>query len=175
MNLVWRMIWMWIAARIAVRMGAHADIMGEGRLVFRCLPTDLDFNLHMTNSRYNSFADLSRVSFILRTGVFDRLRHEGFFPVLGSSTMRFRRPIALFERFAVTTRILTWDEKWIYLLHRFETAKDVPAVGAVKVAFVGRGGRAPVERVVDLMRYTGPKPESPVAKEITDLDDVLKA
>ncbi len=172
MNLIWRMIWMFIAARF----GARADVMGEHKLAFRCLPTDLDIFMHMTNSRYSSFSDLSRVSFMIRNGAFGRLRSAGYFPVLGSSTFRFRRPIWLFEKFTVSTSVLTWDDKWIYLLHKFETAKDMPAIAVVKAAFINtKTGRAPMDDVVKLMAYTGPRPESPIAKEVTDLDLVLKA
>lgn len=175
MNLFWRALWMWITAQVSVWLGARADIMGEGRLTFRCLPTDLDYNMHMTNSRYNSFADLSRVSFIIRTGAFARIRAAGYNPVLGSSTIRFRRAIAPFQKFTVTTGIMTWDDRWVYLSHNFFSGEEAVAVGVVKVAFVGKSGRAPVETIVALMGYTGPKPENTVAKEITDLDAVLKA
>jgi len=171
MNLLWRTIWMWITARL----GARVDPMGEGRLTFRCWPTDLDFNMHLTNSRYASFGDLSRISFMIRNGAWGRLRAAKLFPVLGSITIRFRRPIAPFEKFSVTTRILTWDDKWLYLEHKFLTAKDVPAIAVAKATFVAKTGRVPMAMVLDLTGYTGPKPESPVAKEVTNLDDILKA
>jgi acyl-CoA thioesterase FadM len=165
------MIWMWLTAHF----GARADVMGEGAMTFRCLPTDLDFNMHMTNSRYASFGDLSRVNFMIRNGAWKRLRAAGLLPVLGSGTYRYRRAINLFQKFTVTTSVLTWDEKYIYLLHKFLTEGDLAAVGVMKAAFVSRSGRAPIEQIVALMGYTGPKPESPIAKEVADLDLVLKA
>jgi acyl-CoA thioesterase FadM len=171
MNLIWRLIRMWIAAHL----GARADVMGEARLAFRCLPTDLDIFVHMTNSRYASFGDLSRVSFMIRNGTYRRLRKAGYLPVLSSVTFRFRRPIGLFERFTVSTSVLTWDDRYVYLLHKYETAKDMPAIAVVKAAFIGRQGRPPIGEVIALMGYAGPKPESPIAKEVTDLDLVLKA
>lgn len=64
MNLIFRLIWMIITASL----GSRRDIMGESHMTFRCLPTDLDMNLHMTNSRYHSFMDLSRVDFMIRNG-----------------------------------------------------------------------------------------------------------
>jgi len=171
MNLLWRLIWMWIAAHL----GARAEVMSAPRLDFRCLPTDLDIFMHMTNSRYASFGDLSRVSFMIRTGAYDRLRRAGYFPVLGSSTFRFRRAILLWEKFTVSTSVLTWDDKWLYLLHKFETKNDMPAIAVVKAAFISKQGRAPIEHVLTLMGYTGPKLDSPIAKAVTDLDVVLKA
>lgn len=171
MNLVWRLVWMWITAHL----GARTNIMGEGKLTFRCLPTDLDIFMHMTNSRYASFGDLSRVSFMIRNGSYGRLRRAGYFPVLGSSTFRFRRPIKVFETFTVSTSVLTWDDKFVYLLHKFETKKDMPAIAVVKAAFIGKDRRASIEEIASLMGYTGPKPESPIAKGVADLDLVLRA
>jgi acyl-CoA thioesterase FadM len=171
MNLLWRLIWMWITAHL----GARAEVMGGARLNFRCWPTDLDIFMHMTNSRYASLGDLSRVSFMIRTGAYGRLRRAGYFPVLGSSTFRFRRAILLWEKFTVSTSVLTWDDKWVYLLHKFETNTDMPAIAVVKAAFVSKQGRAPMEKVVELLGYTGPKPDSPIPKEVADLDAVLKA
>ena len=171
MNLIWRMIWMWITATF----GARADIMREGRLIFRCLPTDLDFNMHMTNSRYASFGDLSRVNFMIRNGAWKRFREAGLLPVLGSATFRYRRAINLFQKFAVTTSVLTWDDRWIYLLHKYLVKDEVAALAVVKVAFVTKAGRSPIEQIVELMGYTGTRPESPIAKEVADLDNVLKA
>ena len=130
MNLLWRLIWMWITAHL----GARAEVMGAPKLTFRCLPTDLDIFMHMTNSRYASFGDLSRVSFMIRTGAYGRLRRAGYFPVLGSSTFRFRRAVLLWEQFTVSTSVLTWDDKWVYLLHKFETKNDMPAIAVVKGA-----------------------------------------
>lgn len=171
MNLIWRMIWMFIAARF----GARVDIMGEGALTFRCLPTDLDFNMHMTNSRYASFGDLSRINFMIRNGAWGRLRAEGMLPVLGSGTYRYRRAIAPFQKVTVTTSVLTWDDKYVYLLHKFLTKGEVAALGVMKAAFITKAGRVPIEKVVELMGYTGPKPDSPIAKGVADLDLILKA
>ena len=100
MNLIFRLIWMLITAKL----GARRDIMAESRLTFRCLPSDLEMNMHMTNSRYHSFMDLARVAFMIRSGAWARVRAAGLAPVLGSSSIRFRQPVAPFQKFAVTCR-----------------------------------------------------------------------
>ena len=40
----------------------------ESRLTFRCLPTDIDFNLHMNNARYMMLADVGRIDIFMRAG-----------------------------------------------------------------------------------------------------------
>ena len=107
------------------------------------MPCDLDLNMHMTNSRYHSFMDIARVDFMIRGGAWQRLRKEGLGPVLGSSTIRFRRPIKLFQKFDVTTRMLSWDERWIYLEQKILAGGDVASIAVMKVTFVGKQGRTP--------------------------------
>lgn len=171
MNLIVRLIWMWLTATF----GSKRDMDGENHIHFRCMPWDLDLNMHMTNSRYHSFMDLSRVDFMIRGGAWKRLRAAGLGPVLGSSTIRFRRPIAPFQKFDVTTRLLTWDERWIYLEQRILAGGDVASIAVMKVTFVGRQGRVSTDKLIAIMGYTGPKREAPehVARKIA-LDDVLK-
>ncbi len=172
MNLIFRLIWMLICARF----GARRDIMAESSLTYRCWPWDLDFNLHMTNSRYYSFMDLSRIDYSIRSGAWARLRAQGFYPVLGSSTVRFRRPVAPLQKFRVTTRILSWDERWIYFSHRIITGEDVAAVGIMKAIFVNKQGRIPIPKLMEIMGYTGPKPPFTADLQKKDeLDALLKA
>ena len=39
---------------------------GESRLSFRCLPTDIDTNLHLNNARYMMLADIGRIDIFQR-------------------------------------------------------------------------------------------------------------
>ncbi len=172
MNLIFRLIWMWIAAHF----GPRRAIDGENHLFFRCMPWDLDLNMHMTNSRYHSFMDLSRVDFMMRTGAWKSLRKEGLGPVLGSSTIRFRRPIRPFQKFDVTVRMLTWDERWIYLEQRILAGGDVASIAIMKTTFVGKQGRVPTEKLMTIMGYTGAKPIAPdLITRQNALDELLKA
>ena len=172
MNLIFRLIWMLIAARL----GSRRDIMGENHMTFRCLPTDLDMNLHMTNSRYHSFMDLSRIDFMIRNGAWARLRAVGLNPVLGSSSIRFRRSVKLFQKFDVTTRVASWDERWIYIEHKLIAGEETAAIALVKSTFLGKDGRVPTDELLALMGYRGPKPEFHAALiKKSELDGLLSA
>ncbi len=173
MNLIFRLIWMLIAARF----GAKRGVMEESSLTYRCWPWDLDMNMHMTNSRYYSFMDLSRIDFAIRTGAWVRLRAQGFYPVLGSSTVRFRRPVAPFQKFRVTTRIVSWDDRWIYFSHNIIIGNNEPAtLGIMKGIFINKNGRIPMEQLMSIMGYTAPRPDFTAALQKKDeLDALLKA
>ena len=172
MNLLFRLFWMLIASRFGARLGA----LDEGVLTFRCWPTDLDMNMHMTNSRYASFMDLARVSFMIRNGGWQRIRGAGLYPVLGSLSVRFRRPIKLFQKFTVSARVVSWDDRWIYIEHKMIAGGELAAPCIVNTTFLSKQSRVPTDKLMEIIGYSGPKPEfTEMLVKKSELDAVMKA
>lgn len=91
----------------------------EGRLAFRCLPTDLDMNLHLNNARYMMLADMGRIDIFLRSGLVAVARRRGWAPMLGGLQSVYMREIRLWQRFEVVSGIETWEGTQIVGRHRF--------------------------------------------------------
>lgn len=125
--------------------------LDEAVLRFRVLPTDLDVNLHMNNARYLALMDLGRADLMLRLGVLWETLRRRWGPVLASVAITFRRPLDPMQRFTLHTRIVAWDERWIFLEQRFERAGDTVARAFVKSTFVAPAGRVPTSRVMALV------------------------
>lgn len=51
--------------------------------------------------------------------------------------MRFKRPIAPLEAFTIRTRVAGYDEKWLFIEHRFIVDGRCRACGVVKIALTG--------------------------------------
>ncbi|XP_039377273.1 LOW QUALITY PROTEIN: protein THEM6 [Mauremys reevesii] len=100
------------------------DVLQEQSWPGLVLPSDLDWLLHMNNARYLREADLARCAHLARCGIFDALRALGGSLVLAASCARHRRPLRLFERFAVRTRLLGWDARAFYLEQRFVSPRQ---------------------------------------------------
>ncbi|MDG2319333.1 MAG: hypothetical protein P8L79_03640 [Rhodospirillaceae bacterium] len=64
MNILFRLVWMFLT----VGRRSRCNVLDVSCVSFRVLPTDLDVNFHLTNARYFSFMDLSRVDHLIRTG-----------------------------------------------------------------------------------------------------------
>jgi len=123
--------------------------LGEARLRFRVMPHDLDFNLHVNNARYLSFMDLGRVDLLNRLGL-ARLAFRGrWLPVLGGVTIRYQRPLHLFQTVELVTRIVGWDEKWFYLEQRFERPGKPVATAYARALVRGPEGSVPCARVLE--------------------------
>lgn len=147
MNLVLRLL----AVLLGLLRGGRLAPLGTSVLRFRVLPNDLDYNLHMNNGRYLSIMDLGRVDLMGRQGVIRELVRRGWWPVVGSLTIRFRRSLEPFDRYELHTRLVAWDERWLYLEQRFLRRGEVAAVALVKGVFLGPDGRVPPQRLLELV------------------------
>ena len=133
---------------LGARRRGELDLLEESRLPMRVWPSDLDLNLHLTNSRYLAMMDLGRLDWALRTGVAVAAWRRRWRPLVGSVALRFRRDLPPLQRFDLRTRLLGWDEKWLYLEQRFCRGDRAASVALVKLLLRGaQGNVAPVEVV----------------------------
>ncbi|MHA7133219.1 acyl-CoA thioesterase [Oerskovia turbata] len=125
----------------------------------RVRPGDLDFYLHVNNGVYLQMMDVARSNFLADLGAFGLLRDKGWYPVVASSTMKYRRSLQLWDRFEITTRVLGWDERVVYLEQVFTRGGDLCARGLIAGRFLSKAGdRVPAPDVVGLL---GGSTESP--------------
>ncbi|KAF2107870.1 hypothetical protein BDV96DRAFT_588302 [Lophiotrema nucula] len=100
-------------------------------------PGECDYNMHKSNSTYLTDLDVARgyhLYTLCRQG-FDayiastKAENKGlFYPALGGVTCTFKKEIKPWKQYEVWTRVLSWDEKWLYLVSHFVRS------GAVKPA-----------------------------------------
>jgi len=165
MNLYFRFFWHLVTAffRSTVR-----DILEPTVLRFNVLPNDLDLNIHMNNGRYLSVADIGRTDFVIRTGIFGKVIRAGQIPVLAAATIRYRVQLELWRAYDLQTRVVCWDDKWVYMEQRFVIVKgkkagEVAAIMIVKGAFYDRKKKAtvPTEKLIRAIGFNGPSPAIP--------------
>jgi len=94
----------------------------ESRISLRCLPSDIDMNLHLNNARYMMLADLGRMDIFVRSGLLSAARGRGWGPLLGGLQVSYVREIRLWRRFQLVSSIETWDGTQIIGRHRFVLA-----------------------------------------------------
>ncbi|KAM5157870.1 protein THEM6 [Mantella aurantiaca] len=121
---VWYFLRSFLAVLRARLQPAVKDLLKEHTFSGRVLPHDLDFLLHMNNSRYLREADFARLSFFTRSGLFGAIHSLGAGMVMAACTVRYRRSLRLLEAFQIRTRLLCWDDKALYLEQRFVTPGD---------------------------------------------------
>lgn len=134
----------------------------EGAVLgFRVLPNDLDPNWHVNNGRYLTLMDLGRIDLTLRMGFLRLVFRDGWMPVLGGATISFQRPLKLLQRYTLHTRLVGWDEKWLYLEQYFESEGKRVATAVVKGLIRGRDRSIPTAEVMRAVGFDLPSPEFP--------------
>lgn len=173
MNLYVRLVWL-LLKRFFV--SKPIGIFEVCKTEFRVNPLDLDVNFHMNNGRYLSIMDLGRVDLMIRAGVFMKLVKNGYYPVVVSESIRFKKSLEPFEKFEMSTQTESWDEKNFFMQQKFIRKGEVVAEGYIKARFKQRGrkGSVPTAEIFKIAGhpYEGAK-LSEIAKAQNAIDEVL--
>ena len=162
MKLIFRLIWLFLTQSRRSRV----DVLGPATTPLRVFPNDLDIFLHVNNGVYLTFADLGRTDLMLRSGIFHKIRQFGWHPVAAAATVRFRKSLTLGQRFTITTRIVGWDTKSIYIEQIFKRADVLVAQVLVDARFLSKtGGRISTDDVLELLQVDKQSPPLPAPVE----------
>lgn len=137
------------------------DVLATSSLAMRVWPTDLDVQMHMNNGRYLSLMDLGRIDLLVRSGFWREAQRRGWFPLVGGSVIEYRRPLRVFERYQLTTRVLGWNEHWFYVEQSFRLGDKVAATATVKAMIRGASGAVPPAEALAAVGVSGPSPALP--------------
>nr|XP_001393492.2 hypothetical protein ANI_1_1116084 [Aspergillus niger CBS 513.88] len=83
---------------------------------------EIDYNMHKSNATYFTDLDINRVHLI--SSLFKDQLALGFSGgelniALGSTACVFKREIKPYQAYEIHTRLLSWDEKWVYFVSHF--------------------------------------------------------
>jgi acyl-CoA thioesterase FadM len=112
----------------------------------------------MNNGRYLTFMDLGRVHLTSQSGLLRVALRQRWMPVLAAAEITYIRSLKPFERFDLVTRLLTWDDKYVYLEQLFEREGVVYAHAYVKGVFLSRGARISNDELLRAIGYDGAPP-----------------
>ena len=122
---------------------------------------DLDMLFHVNNGIYLQMADVARWDFLADMGGLRRMRQKRWYPVVAAAAIKFKKSLELNQKFTITTRVLGWDERIIYLEQVFAVGDVVHATIWIAGRFLRVGGkRVPAPDVIELLSPAQP-PESP--------------
>ncbi|SMN21855.1 similar to Saccharomyces cerevisiae YBR096W Putative protein of unknown function [Maudiozyma saulgeensis] len=105
-------------------------------------PMECDFYLHKNNATYFTELDISRgelMTKLLQKIFLDSPKYP-YIPVANVFT-NFLKEIKPFESYTVSSNILCWDEKWIYVASRFMKKNDTILCSFSLTKYVVKDGR----------------------------------
>jgi len=157
MNLWMRLLLRWLT----LPFRAPVPPLGPCVTRFWVFPLDLDPRGHVNNGRYLTWLDLARLELFWRSGLLRAIRRRGYYPVVASETIHFRRPLTLLQRVDVETRAIGWDERTFFIQHTLRRGVDSVAFAIVRVRFFSIRGSVTPHEVLALLGVTAPSPVLP--------------
>nr|WP_208382364.1 thioesterase family protein [Microbacterium ulmi] len=129
-----------LRARLRLRAGKRLAPHEVGRITLTTMPTDLDVLRHMNNGRYLSLMDLGRWDLLVRTGVAGAMKSHGWYAVVSSETITFRKSLQPWQRFDVESRMIGHDDRAVYMEHRCVVDGEIYARAIVRARMMKRSG-----------------------------------
>ena len=150
---------------------------------------ECDYNLHKSNSTYFSDFDVGRLDLMICLGTHgvEKTRKElaedkgSFACKLGGVSINFKREIKPYEGFEMWTRILTWDDKWLYIIGHFvkkgavkpksyllqpwKKVKETKGNAQTATGIVERGGLHPAIFATGISKYVFKKGRLTISPE----------
>ncbi|MGD9591406.1 MAG: thioesterase family protein [Candidatus Berkiella sp.] len=158
MNLYLRLIWLLLRLPFIKK---QSNLLAPSSLKMRVCINDLDLNFHVNNGRYLTMMDLGRIHYMAKTTLLKKTLKRKWMPVLGSTKVNFIRPLNAFNKFTMTTQLLYWDEKWVYLEQKIFKKDQLCVTALFKILFISKKGKIASEELLKLFPQTTLKPSLP--------------
>lgn len=123
-----------LVALLALARGRQHEPTRELRTRFLVTPLDTGIGT-LKSDRYALLAEAAQVDFVIRCGLLLTLRRTHCRFVNASQLVQFIRPVHLFDRIEVRTRILFADDRWVYFSHAFHVRGELRGTVLVKMKF----------------------------------------
>jgi len=158
MKLILRLFWLILTQSFRSR----CDVVGPIDTKLRVYPNDLDIFLHVNNGVYFTYGDLARTDLLLRSDSFHRVRKRGWYPVVAAETMQFKKSLTVGQQFTVTTEVIAWTERAVYMEHTFKRGEQLIARGLIDARFLSKaGGKVSTAELMQLMGEDRSSPPMP--------------
>lgn len=163
MNLIMRLLWLLTKYALRNKKITPSPLIAS-KTEFRVWLHDIDINLHLTNSRYLSFMDLGRTWLYAETGFMPLFLTHKWAAIVNAAEITFIREFSPFTKFTLETKLVGWDEKYLYFEQRFMQNGRVHAIGQIRGLFANKGKVVPSQ---DVLSTANISIEQPILPETT--------
>ncbi|MBD3677598.1 MAG: acyl-CoA thioesterase [Rhodobacteraceae bacterium] len=127
-----------------------------------CWPWDLDVWMELNNGRTLTLFDLGRIPMAMRMGLTRVLREKRWGITVAGSSVRYRRRVRLFDRVEMRSRVLGWDERFLYVEQTMWRSNGACANQILlRNAITGPNGIVPTADVAAALGISAESPELP--------------
>lgn len=129
---------------------------------FRVWPSDIDIFLHMNNGVFLTLLDIARYDHGKRTGIWDKWKKLGWFPIVVAETITFRKTLLPWQTFDIESKVIGWSDEAFYFEQRFVVGEEIYARAVVRLRFLKRSrGIVTPKELLEQTPWHGPIPILP--------------
>lgn len=127
-----------------VGVAARARFVGprtlSSRFHGRVRLSEIDLNLHMNQAVYAQVFELGRADWVVRSGLWTRVRGQRINPVVAQQNLVYRRELKPLQRYVIDTRATAIEGRLLLVESHLIVGDKVHAKNVVKLIFVGPEG-----------------------------------
>lgn len=125
-------------------------VFEESKINFRVWITDVDANI-MNHAPMMTVMEMGRIDFMVRCGFFSIARRKKWYFPLKSISVQFLRPLKVFQKANLITRVFHADEKWIYLEHQIIRKGKIIAICIAKATVKKGRETIPTKEITEIL------------------------
>ena len=127
----------------------------------RAWPIDIDPFLDLNNGRILTLMDLGRFGYFVRMGILKTLKARGWYGTVAGSAVRYRRRITAMQKLELRTKLIGWDDRFIYFDQAFWKGEECCAQAVIRTAITTGRGFVPAGEVATSMGFDAKSPPLP--------------
>lgn len=160
-------------ALFILRIRPTIDIREAIEKSYRVKPWDLDMNIHLNNAKYLKYLDKGRVEHIIYSKTLRQMLQRNIKLIVANTEISYIRSLMPFQKFTVSSRITSWDEKYVYYEQKFLSKGQLYATAIIRLAVLkGEKTTSPIPVFKELLNGVE-SPEVPMS--VTLLNRLIQA
>ncbi len=162
----------WIRLLLAVikaKQRASISVREESVYDFRVWVTDIDVSI-MNHAALLTVMEAGRIDLMIRSGFWKLARSNRWYFVSAAVNAQFLRPMKMFQKGRLVTRVFHIEDPWIYIEHKVISMGKEVAFGMVKSKV--KKGRENVT-TKDILQALGAEPVPAEAGELTQMYEAV--
>lgn len=130
-----RMLTIWFKSIYTYERKAQ-NIFTQNTLSIRAMPSECNLFMVMDNSKYNRAIDLSKFYILIHYKKFGEILKKQWKPLTVSLELNLLRPIGVFQKYQVSSKVTCWENGFIFMEHNFYSKNKLIATALSKACFV---------------------------------------
>lgn len=151
----------WIGAGRRRKQPATHSLFDVVSQEYRVRLIDIDSNLQLRTGTYTRIMDRRRREHGLLTGLLDHMAKARLNTVLANTEIAYVRELRPYQRFQVHTRLLGWDDKYLYYDQRFDSQNKLHTHALHRLACLHGGQAAGTSALQEALGHHHPSPPLP--------------